>query len=86
DAIKVFKEDKDRFQLLILDVIMPKKNGKEVYEAIKKIRPDMKTLFTSGYTADIMYRRGILEKGLSFISKPASQDELLRKVREILDR
>ena len=78
--------DKDGIQLVLLDVVMPKKNGKEVYDAIRRTRPDVKVLFMSGYTADIMHNKGIAEAGLDFISKPVSPFELLRKVREILDR
>lgn len=85
DTINRFKENEDKIQLLVLDVIMPKKNGREVYEEIRKIRPDIKVLFMSGYTADIINSKGILEKGANFISKPASSHEFLRKVREVLD-
>jgi nitrogen-specific signal transduction histidine kinase len=86
DALKVFNENKDRIQLLILDVVMPKKNGKEVYDEIRKVRPDIKAIFTSGYNVDIIHQKGILEEGSDFISKPISPEELLRKVREILDK
>jgi DNA-binding response OmpR family regulator len=65
---------------------MPKKNGKEAYDEIKKIKPDMKVLFASGYTADIIHKKGILDGDLDFIMKPFSPIDLLRKVREILDR
>ena len=86
DAIKKFMEDKDKIQLLILDVVMPKKNGKEAYDEIKKTKPNIKALFTSGYAKDIIHRKGFLEEGFSFISKPVSPRELLRKVREVLDK
>lgn len=86
DAIKVFNENMDKIQILILDVIMPKMNGKEAYEEIKKIKPDIKALFMSGYTANIIHKKGILEEGINFISKPVSPNELLRKVREVLDQ
>jgi CheY-like chemotaxis protein len=86
DAVRRFKDNKDRIQLLILDVIMPKKNGKEVYDDIKEIKPDIKAIFTSGYTADIIHKKGILEERLDFILKPISPDEFLRKVREVLDK
>jgi two-component system cell cycle sensor histidine kinase/response regulator CckA len=86
DAIRVFNKNKNRIQLLILDVIMPKRNGKEVYDEIKKVRPDIKTIFTSGYNADIIHKKGILEERLNVISKPITPDELLRKVREVLDK
>ncbi|MDP2753669.1 MAG: response regulator [Nitrospirota bacterium] len=86
DAIRKFIEDKDKIQLLILDVVMPKKNGKEAYNEIKKTKPNIKALFTSGYAKDIIHRKGFLEEGFSFISKPVSPRELLRKVREVLDK
>ncbi len=85
DAIRLFNENKDKIQLVILDVIMPKKNGKECYNEIKKIRPDIKAIFTSGYTADIVHKKGILEEGLGYISKPVSPQKLLRKVWEVLN-
>jgi len=84
-ALKLFSEHKDKIHILILDVIMPKKNGKEIYDDIKKIQPDIKCLFTSGYDANIIHKKGILEEDLPFISKPVSPEELLNKVREILD-
>ena len=86
DAIKVFHKDKDNIHLLILDVIMPKKNGKEVYSEIKKVKSDMKVIFVSGYSADIIHKKGILEIGVNFISKPVSPDKLLIKVRDVLDK
>ena len=65
---------------------MPRKNGKDAYEEIRTLRPDIKVLFISGYSADMISKEGILEKGSSFISKPVSPSELLQKVREVLDR
>jgi PAS domain S-box-containing protein len=86
DAINTFLANKDTVQLLIFDVIMPKKSGKEAYHQIKKIRPEIKSLFLSGYTADIILRKGVLEEGLHFISKPAPPDKFLKTIREILDK
>jgi CheY-like chemotaxis protein len=85
DAVRVFNEHKDEIQLLMFDVIMPKKSGKEAYEQIYTINPDIKILFTSGYTADIIHRKGVLEDGFHFLSKPSSPHKMLRKLREILD-
>lgn len=84
DAIEKFRVNKDRVDILLLDVMMPKKNGREVYESAKEIRPDIKALFVSGYAANIIHERGILEKGLEFIFKPVLPRELLRKIREVL--
>jgi CheY-like chemotaxis protein len=85
-AIHRFMENKEKINLLLLDVIMPKKNGKEVYEEIKKIKPDIKALFLSGYPAYIIQNKGILEEGIDFIPKPVTKNDLLRKVREVLDK
>ena len=86
DAIKVFTENKEKIQLLILDVIMPKKNGKDVYDEIKKELPDIKAIFMSGYNSDVIHKKGFLEEGLDFLPKPLLPDELLRKIREKLDQ
>lgn len=85
EAVRKFMENKDMVQILLLDVVMPRKNGKETFEEIKKIKPDIKAIFMSGYTADFINEKGILEKGINFIPKPVSPHELLRKVREALD-
>jgi PAS domain S-box-containing protein len=85
DALRVFRKNKDLIHLLLLDVIMPKKNGKDFYDEIKKTRSDMKAIFVSGYSAHIIYKQGILEEGLDFMSKPIQPEDLLQKVRSLLD-
>ncbi|MEW6350182.1 MAG: ATP-binding protein [Thermodesulfobacteriota bacterium] len=84
-AVKEFREHRDKVHLLLLDVIMPRFNGKQAYEAIKAMGAPVKVLFMSGYTADVMSERGILEEGLEFMSKPISPNELLHRIRAILD-
>ncbi len=86
DAVQKFNDHGDKIDLLILDIIMPKKNGKEAYQAIRKLKPGIKALFTSGYTADIVHKKGILETGLDFILKPSTPAAFLKKVREVLDK
>lgn len=86
DAVDKFAEHAKEIDLLLLDVIMPRKSGKDVYEAVKAVRPDAKVLFISGYAADIIRRKGVFEEGVHFVSKPVSPFELLRKLREILDQ
>ncbi len=85
EAIRTFEANQDHVRLLLLDAIMPRKNGREVYEAICRIRPGVKTLFMSGYAADILEKELIPDQGVSFISKPVSPAELLKKIRETLD-
>jgi two-component system cell cycle sensor histidine kinase/response regulator CckA len=84
DAIRKFMERKDEIQLCVLDMIMPKKSGKEVFEAIQKIKPGIKVIFSSGYTADKVLREG-LPAGSTFIAKPAPPQYYLNKIREVLD-
>jgi PAS domain S-box-containing protein len=86
DAVKLFNENRDTIQLLLLDVIMPKMNGKECYDEIRKTKPDIKTIYISGYTADIIQKKGIVTEHLDLILKPVLPNELLKKVREVLDR
>ena len=70
--------------LLFTDVVMPHMNGKALAGRIQAMRPGIRTLFTSGYTADTIAHRGVLEPGIWFIEKPFSMDALARKVREVL--
>ena len=85
EAVSKFKENRGAVSLVLLDVIMPVKNGREAYEEIKGIEPGVKTIFMSGYTDDIISQKGILEEGVDFISKPINPDTLMRKIRDVLD-
>jgi PAS domain S-box-containing protein len=85
DAIVKFAENSDVVKLVILDGIMPEKNGKEAFEAIRELRPDIKTIFMSGYTDGTFTHKDISDKGAAFIQKPVKPDDLLRIVREMLD-
>ncbi|HYA88049.1 MAG TPA: PAS domain S-box protein [Nitrospirota bacterium] len=85
DAVRVFHENRERVRIVLCDLIMPKMNGQETFEELIKIRPDIKTIFMSGYTAEIISQKGILEKGMNFISKPMSLTDLLNKMRTVLD-
>ena len=58
---------------------MPRKSGKQAYEEVKKIAPGVKALFASGYTADVIHRKSVLEEGLNFIAKPVAPDILLKE-------
>ncbi len=86
EALNRFKECGELIDLLMFDVIMPKMNGREVYEEIRKLRPAMPVLFTSGYAGDILNGASGVDKDCDFVAKPLPPEELLEKVREILDR
>ncbi len=85
DAVKQFREHKEAIQLLLFDLIMPKMNGKEAYDEIRKMKPDIKIIFASGYAPDLVRRKVVLEKGAHLLYKPMSPMALLRKVRSVLD-
>ena len=86
DAIRKFREYQHLIDLLILDVVMPIKNGKEAYDEIKELKQDVRAIFVSGYTGDIVLNKGIRGEAFDFVPKPISPNNLLLKVREVLDR
>jgi PAS domain S-box-containing protein len=71
--------------LLVTDVVMPGRNGRELAEALRRQRPGLRTLFASGYTDDATLLAGIREDGTPFLQKPYSAEQLLRRVRAVLD-
>ncbi len=86
DAVSKFNENKDSVKLVMLDMIMPKMNGKDALRQIRKVSPGIKALFLSGYPADVIQKENISELGAELIIKPVSPRNLLKKVRDILDR
>lgn len=86
DAVAKFRENKERIALAVLDIIMPKKSGKEVSEVMREEKPGIRILFASGYTMGTFKTQGVMESGFDFIHKPIASADLLRTVREILDR
>ena len=71
--------------LLFTDVIMPGMNGRELAEQLQASKPGLKVLFMSGYSSDVIAEKGYLEEDVKFIQKPATRDDIARKVREVLD-
>jgi len=72
-------------RLLITDVIMPEMNGRELAERITAMYPDVKCLFMSGYTSNVIAHQGVLDEGVYFIEKPFSSKSLAEKIRQLLD-
>jgi PAS domain S-box-containing protein len=85
DALQRFMEHADEISLLLLDVVMPKKGGWEVYDTIRKIRPEICVIFMSGYTADVFEKQLIPEVELPLMGKPIPPGDLLRALRRELD-
>lgn len=86
EAVRKFIDHRDSIRLILLDVIMPRKNGKEVYDEIIGMRSDIKAIFMSGYTNDIIDWKGALQEDINLISKPVRPGDLLLKLREVLEK
>ncbi|MBN1570175.1 MAG: PAS domain S-box protein [Acidobacteria bacterium] len=86
EALQAAKAFSGKIDLLITDVILPEMNGRQFAEQMKAFLPEIKCLFISGYTADVIVHRGILDSGLNFIQKPFSNRDLAIKIREALER
>ena len=85
EAIDTFTRDPSIYDILLLDVIMPGKSGFEVYEEVRKIRPEVRALFSSGYSADAIHTDYVLNPNIQLIEKPYSPNSLLARIRQILD-
>jgi len=86
EAITLATAFEGTIQLLVTDVIMPEMNGKELREVLHALRPDLRTLFISGYTADVIARHGALDQNVHFLQKPFRIDQFAARVRDVLDQ
>lgn len=84
-AMKLMGEQGDRIDMLITDVVMPEMNGRELAGKLKAMKPELKVLYMSGYTANVIAHRGILDEGVNFLPKPITRNQLATKIRDILD-
>ena len=85
EALLICEQEKGRIDIMLTDVIMPNMNGKQLAERLKTIKPDMKVVFMSGYTDNVITENGVLAEGESFIQKPFTSNSLLKLLREKLD-
>ncbi len=87
EAISIVKASNiNTIHLLLTDVVMPEMNGRDLSKKLLSIYPDLKCLFMSGYTANVIAHHGVLDTGVQFINKPFSTQDLSTKVREVLDK
>jgi PAS domain S-box-containing protein len=84
EALTLAEEYSNGIQLLITDIVMPEMNGRKLAERLYSLYPDMKKLFMSGYTADVIANRGVLEEGMNFLQKPFLFETFAAKVRGAL--
>jgi len=86
EAVQFFSMNRDRIRLVLMDMIMPGQNGLEAAEEIRRQRHDVRILFSSGYTPDFIRKHTGDEQEMELIKKPYQPTDLLRKIREVLDR
>jgi len=85
EALETLQRHEGPVHLLLTDVVLPRMGGREIALQVTKLRPEIKVLFTSGYSERAFVENGILEPGIVLLSKPFTPEELLRKVREVLE-
>jgi PAS domain S-box-containing protein len=85
EALKVYAKHSSEIDMLLLDVMMPKVGGRAVYDHVHKLRPKIPVLFASGYSMHTIDTSFVLEENLTLINKPFRRDDLLRKIRHVLD-
>ncbi len=85
DAIRMVRSYEGGIDLLVTDVVMPGMNGRQLQAAMEEMKPGIRTLFMSGYTANVIALRGVLKDGVDFLPKPFTLQSLLEKVRKCLD-
>ena len=83
-ALKILIEHPE-IKLLFTDIVMPDTNGRKLADQAQKIKPDLKILYTTGYTRNAVVHNGVLDKGVELIGKPFTVDELAARVRDVLD-
>ena len=86
EAIELAHIHSGEIHLLMTDVVMPEMNGRDLARNILSHYPNLKRLFMSGYTANVIAHHGVLDEGVNFIQKPFSKGDLAAKVREALER
>ncbi len=85
-ALEVAARSTEPIHLLLTDVTMPHVSGRELAEQLSRTRPEMHILFMSGYTEDALLRVGIESRSVNFLAKPFRSEDLIRTIRELLDR
>jgi two-component system, cell cycle sensor histidine kinase and response regulator CckA len=83
-ALSICAAPEQKIDLVLSDVVMPGMNGKQMFDRLKKLRPELKVLFMSGYSEEIVAQRGIVEEGMHYIQKPLEMNKLYQKIREVL--
>jgi CheY-like chemotaxis protein len=85
EAVEIFTANRDRISLVLLDVIMPRRSGPEVFAAIKALNPKISVVFATGYSNETSVLADLVQRGVPVLRKPYSPAALCRRIREVLD-
>ncbi len=85
EAVEKAKNHSGSIELLMSDVVMPEMNGRDLAVKITALFPDIRLLFMSGYSMDVIAHQDVLDDGVAFLQKPFSMEDLMKKVRNVLD-
>ena len=85
EAVLALNRCSDPVHLMITDIVMPGMSGRKLADLLRRTRQNIKVIYMSGYTDDVVVRSGMLDEGMAFVSKPFTVAELIRRVRDVLD-
>ena len=84
EALEIYKKEKERINIVLLDLIMPNKGGRETFYALKEIEPDIKVIISSGYTQNTNTSELLHAGACNFLKKPYKWDELAKMIKQVL--
>jgi CheY-like chemotaxis protein len=85
-ALQVYEKEGERIDVILTDVVMPRMSGRELVDRVRATKPAMPVLYMSGYTEDAILRHGVLDASMLLLGKPFAPADLVRKIREVLDK
>jgi CheY-like chemotaxis protein len=86
EALEISGKHRGMIDLMVTDVVMPHMNGRDLAERVRQMRPEIKVIYMSGYTDNLVLQGGMVEEGSDFIQKPFSADTLAKRVRAALQQ
>lgn len=85
-ALQLFRGEKDRVDIIVSDIVLPRMSGLALVKEMQQLKPDVRVLYVSGYTENAFLQAGTFDPGMELLEKPFAPEALVRRVRAILDR